>query len=651
MRTVATWLLVAAVALAQDRPASDDGPILERMDFREVPLADAARLIADQTGLNIVPSTEASTVKISVLLRDVPALAAIETMCKAHELWMQREPKSGIVRINTVKEYKRDITSFTEEKTEFFTLLYPNALDVAYAIRSLFGGRVSLQAGDADQELMMDLAMRFSRFDMIDSRTQGIGTSFGGGIGGRGGYGSGYGSGYGGGFGGGYGGGYGSSGMQYGGYGGFGGGYGGFGPSYGGYATYGAGQGYGPYGYQAGQPYAQTAPGTSRPGGVQATAEEIPTLEKLLAGAKLDDAQKAQILQNLSQRVQSTINVTVVRRQNKLIVRTGDDAAMQQIRSLVRKMDVATSLLLLEVRVLSVDLLDGLTSFFEYQWANQKIAGSYTTGNIVNPTPPTLGPAGTGLRSGDLIFQYVDSNFAARAQVLAQKNRIRTVATPVLLTANNEVSRLFIGREVPLNRTFSPGQVLVNQTGQTSVPGGSAIEFRPVGTTLLFTPSINADRTVTLRIVQESSDVNSTASILVPTTDGFEPQQVSVVSSQAVSGTIVAKSGLAVAFGGLIEKGTSKEHEQVPILGDIPLLGILFKRIVDRDTRREIVVVVRPYVLTTPAESEAVSHRLMEKLGVDTRALDLKPVGDRAAGAPKAGPATFRIHDIDPEDP
>jgi len=346
--------------------------------------------------------------------------------------------------------------------------------------------------------------------------------------------------------------------------------------------------------------------------------------------------------------------VTVARRQNKLIVRTGDDAALRQIRELVRRLDVPTPLLLLEVRVLSIDLLDGFSSFFEYQGAHQKVAGALTTGNILNPAPPALGPSGTGLREGDLIFQYVDAHFAARLQVLAQKNRIRTLATPVLLTANNEVSRLFIGREVPLNRTFSPGQVLLTESGQTSIPGGSAIEFRPVGVTLLFTPTINADRTVTLRIVQESSDVNSTSTVLVPTATGFTPQPVNVVSSQVVSGTVVAKSELAVAFGGLIEAGTAREDEQVPLLGDIPLLGLLFKRRVDRDTRREIVVVVRPYVLSTPAESEAVSHRLMEKLGSDTRALDVRPVADMAGGEgtgrSTAGHA-FRIHGIDGEDP
>lgn len=622
------WILALA---AQAVPPEDEGPRLKKVDFRELPLVEACRLLSDQTGLNLVPSAEAASATVSLFLRDVPALAAVEAMCKSHDLWMQRDPRTGIVRINTVREYKRDITSFTEEKTEFFTLLYPNALDVAYAVRNLFGARVVLQPGDADLDLMADLAMRFGRFDLIDSRTQGFGAGLPGGAGSAFG-GAGFGSrGYFGAYAGGV---EGAAGL----------------PGFGGFAgaLYGASAAYG-------RPYETAPPRTpAAPKPLEPTAEEIPTLEKLIAGAKLDETQKAAILQSLAQRVQAPIYVTVARRQNKLIVRSGDDAALEQIRALVRKLDIPTPLLLLEVRVLSVDLLDGYTSFFEYQGAHQKVAGAMTTGNILNPTPPALGPAGTGLRQGDLIFQYVDANFAARLQVLAQKNRIRTLATPVLLTANNEVSRLFIGREVPLNRSFVGGQAVTNQATTTTVPGTTGIEFRPVGTTLLFTPTINADRTVTLRIVQETSDVNSTATVLVPTATGFAPQPVNVVSSQVVSGTVVAKSELAVAFGGLIEAGTSREDEQVPILGDIPLLGLLFKRRVDRDTRREIVVVVRPYVLSTPAESEAVSHRLMEKLGSDTRALDVRPVADVAGGGGAAVPSggtPFRIHGVDREDP
>jgi type II secretory pathway component GspD/PulD (secretin) len=141
--------------------------------------------------------------------------------------------------------------------------------------------------------------------------------------------------------------------------------------------------------------------------------------------------------------------------------------------------------------------------------------------------------------------------------------------------------------------------------------------------------------------------------VLVPTIAGFAPQTVPVVSSQTVSGTIVAKSDLAVAFGGLIEQGVRKEKSQVPFLGDIPLVGVLFQRTDDADTRREIVVVVRPYVLSTPAEAEGASTRLFQALDVDPMRSAHQIVTDQETAEKKpkhSVPESTRVHGLGDED-
>jgi general secretion pathway protein D len=536
------------------------------------------------------------------------------------------------VRIATAEEYQRDLGALAEERTEYFTLLYPNAYDVGYAIQNLFGERVELRATSPDVDVRYDLSERLSRFDLIDRRTQG--TGFGGafqqsGFGGGGYGGSAYGLGsigYAGGTGGAYGGGYGS---------GFGGGAG-------------VGQGYGGAG---GGLRGRSFDAPSDRGGDRAdrerelSSEQIQELERAAAEAG-SAAARSDRLAALAARGEASIHVTITGGQNKLIVRTRDASALEEIRRIVRKLDVPTALVLLEVRVLSIDLVDGLSSFFEYEWGNGTgLAGAFATGDIANAAAPALGPAGTGLRAGDLVFQYVDEHFAGRLQALERDDRVRSLSTPVLLTANNEVSRLFVGREVPLNRGFSGGSVVANQSTTSTVSGSTTIEFRPVGTTLFLTPNINADRTVTLRIVQENSQVDSTETVLVPDGDGgFEAQPINVVKSQTVSGTIVAQSERAVVFGGLIEDSRREVQSQVPFLGDLPLVGLLFQRNEDREDRREIVIVVRPWVLSTPAEAEAVSARLLEALDVDRRALDV----GHAGGAP---PVKFRVHGLAGEAP
>ncbi|MCA8960866.1 MAG: hypothetical protein KDC38_10150, partial [Planctomycetes bacterium] len=537
---------------------------LERLDLRDVPLGEACRLLSEETGVNIVPSAGASREKISLYVENIALVNAVELMCRAHGLWFHQDPSTGIVEIRTADEYRSNIATLRDEETEYFTLLYPNALDVGLAIRNLLGDRVDLRFGTADDEVLRDLEDRLQRFDLFDERTQGLSNSFGGvGTNSRN-----------------------RSGLSY-----------GAGSTLGrnrlgrSSSSYGGRNGRGStIAGREGLDEEERAP-------LDLTPEQIQALERG-EGWPSEPARESTLERIVEQR-DTGIHVTVVPRHNKIIVRTRDTQALGDIRTLIQRLDVPTPLVLLELRVLSVELGDGFTSFFEYQWADSdgELAGAFTSGSIVNPVPPSLDLGGSGVNAGALVFQFMNDHFAARMQLLEERGRVHVVSTPLLLTANNEVGRLFVGREVPLNRSFLGSQIVTNQTTTVTAPGTTDIEFRPVGTTLLITPNINSDRTVTLRIVQETSNVDSTETVLVPTSNGFVPQDVNVVSSQSVSGTIVAKSELAVAFGGLIESRTSKERAQVPFLGDLPLIGALFRRVVDRETRREIVVVVRPHVL------------------------------------------------------
>src|SRR5262249_51499588 len=118
---------------------------------------------------------------VSLFLREVGAQAVIEALCKSNNLWYRREADSGIVRIMTVAEFQRDLLSFREEKTEVFTLFYPNAVDVGAAIRDLFGDRVRLSIGrDRMFDDLRELENRFDRFDIVDQRSQGLGIFQGG---------------------------------------------------------------------------------------------------------------------------------------------------------------------------------------------------------------------------------------------------------------------------------------------------------------------------------------------------------------------------------------------------------------------------------------------------------------------------------------
>ncbi|MEL6895540.1 MAG: hypothetical protein AAFP90_05495, partial [Planctomycetota bacterium] len=399
------------------------------------------------------------------------------------------------------------------------------------------------------------------------------------------------------------------------------------------------------------------------------------------------DAQRGiaseQQMQALQRIQQANIFVTVIQKQNQVIVRTSDPETMQQIADLIARVDVPTPMVLLEVKIMEITLDDGFTSIFDYQFTDgDAVAGAFTNGDLLPPpgdlvggqsrrfSPLTPGgavfdavggalAAGTPIGNGNALFQIVDQNFRARVQMLENKNRITTLASPTLMTANNEVSRLFIGNEVPLNRSFSGGATIGGIGGPVQGGANTTIEFRPVGTTLLITPSINADRTVTLRILQERSTIDENgANVQIPDgTGGFTEQPIDIVNSKTYSGTVIAKDGMTLALGGLIDESVADNREHVPVLGKLPVVGVLFRDQQTGRRRTETVMMIRPYIFNTPADASCTSQWLVDEQSLHPNAPDARgtlgtfsPHEVARPNPPKTPLETiFRFHSVEPK--
>jgi len=131
------------------------------------------------------------------------------------------------------------------------------------------------------------------------------------------------------------------------------------------------------------------------------------------------------------------------------------------------------------------------------------------------------------------------------------------------------------------------------------------------------TPKINADGTVALGIFQDTSSVNEGAvefPPLVSTSGDIFTFSIDTVDTANIEGVVVAKDGLTVAIGGLIRTSASKEESKVPVLGDLPLFGNLFKDRVESVSRKELILLVTPHIITTPVETDDVSRDAVEPL-------------------------------------
>lgn len=594
------------IAAGEKLPDGSD-KLIELIEFDDISLAEAMRLFAEQSGLNVITSAEAGKILVTAYLKRVTAINALEAIVKSNGLFYRIEP-SGIVRIATLKEYEKDLASFREEQTRVFTLLYPNPTAVAQVIQQVFGDRVQLSRADADVEDLMELSRRFSRFDLVDGRSLGLGganstnqsaganginNSFGGGMGRA--------------------------------------------NSLGGFGA--LGQNNTANANQPGRSLNKLNSNLNADKLTDLSSDEIQKLENQLAAeGQLSDENQA----DLMQRREATIYVSTIRRNNQVIVRTGDSRSMEQIAALVTQLDVPTPTVLLEVKVLRVILADGFNSAFEYFGGAGKAATAMSDGSLAPAFQGATSVArglGEGLGvsgavPGALTFQMVDKNFRVRMQLLQSKNCVTALATPLILTANNEVSRIFVGDTIPFTVGFTPSQVLSSVGAVNGAVAATPItELRDVGQSLLITPNINADRTVTLRVVEENSErVLGGSSIPVPASSGSGVTNISVdtVRRRTISGTVVAQDGMAVALGGMIEESVSDARDQVPVLGNIPGLGLLFRRQASNRSRSELVVIVRPYVFNTPSESAATSEFMLGELSTHpnsphaTGTMDLK---------------------------
>ncbi len=626
---LAVCWLVATPVIAQQQQLADPPAVnaefeigkkqvITRLELNESTVLDASRLVSEISGLNVVASRQAGEAEVSIFLRHIKAIDAIETICKVSGLWYREESEVGLVRIMTTEEYGKDLVIYREEDTQVFTLLHPNVFSIGQHIQDLYGERVLLslpryyddqflaQAGMQSQMLSQTMQMMGM---MGGSNNFGGGGNFGG-------------SNFGGNA---FSGGFNGMGGMMGGMGGMGMGMGGFGMrgmGMGGMGMGGMGMGGGPQ--QQSFQYEAVNRRNEIIDDQNLTADQLQALNRESsnsAGQATGDA-----VQKVTSQ-EPPIHVAINQTHGMIIVRTSDKIAMESISNLIEELDRPTPQVLLEVKILEVTLGDQFKSAFDFEFSERKTTPSpgdpdFVGTNLVNTaTEQFIGPGasylangGTALGSGNFeldaegstfVYQFLDQNFRARVQLLEEENRVNVVATPMLLASNNRPASLRIGEE----RRFTDSASTVTNSNQGGQTIGSSFNTsdQQIGTSLMLLPKINADRTVTMTIYQERTGDDTGKQDIIPIS---AEQTVTrpVISNATTVNTIVAKDGLTVAIGGLVEEKVVKRQLKVPLLGDIPGIGPLFRKDFEQEQKTELIILITPHVISTPHQAGRVSR-------------------------------------------
>lgn len=595
---VGVWCAPTAVA---QKGAQGEQHLIDRLELRDTKVNDAARLIAELSGLNVAPTQEAGQKTVTLYLQNVTALRAIETVAKSAGLTYRLDPDTQTYRIMTPTEYQKDIVVAREHVTRVFTLLHPNALSVASAIENLFGERVilSLQPINDDQLLPPFNSVGLGVSDVV-GYGYGVGLS-------------------------GYGAGRSRTRFGLGGYGGI------FGQSF--------AAGSSPFarsGMVSGAGlFARAGSGTSGlvgVGGLQEetlTAGQITELERRLKTLEGEPRRTipSALLREVAQG-EPPIYVAVNQQHNLVLVRTSDTAALKDIEQLVYQLDRPTPQVLLEMKILEVTLSDDFRSIFDYQlMSNPQTTGPYSPRLDINPLPFTTTTGGTVAQDilgmgnfqregGTLIYQALSHNIRVRMQLLAAENRVNVVGTPLVLAANNRPAQVFVGEEAVLTTGINTSVVTPSLGSQSITALQPVTQVRNVGNTLMILPKINADRSVTLFISQDSSRVRENGSrIPVPTRDGGVTElPIDTVTTANLQSSVVAKDGMTIAVGGLIQDRVRSVVEKVPVLGDLRYVGFFFRRQQQERIKTELVLLITPYILVMPGEAESVSWARMQAI-------------------------------------
>lgn len=281
---------------------------------------------------------------------------------------------------------------------------------------------------------------------------------------------------------------------------------------------------------------------------------------------------------------------------NTLII-TASEPIYNNLRSVVDKLDVRRPQIYIEALI--VEVTADKASEFGVQWqklngvnqpGNNVIGGTnFGTNNNIIGAATNLGSVGQGLNIGvvngttTLPGLGTVLNLGVLAHALESDTNANILSEPNLMTLDNEEAKIVVGQNVP----FITGQYAQTGSATTATPF-QTIERKDVGLTLKIKPQIMQGGTVKLQVYQEVSSVvaSSSSSVSGPTTN-----------KRTIESTILVDENQIVVLGGLIQDQVNDVASKTPLLGDIPILGNLFRYETRQHTKTNLMVFIRPYIM------------------------------------------------------
>lgn len=268
----------------------------------------------------------------------------------------------------------------------------------------------------------------------------------------------------------------------------------------------------------------------------------------------------------------------------------GNDPEQEQFARLIHSLDTAPTQVLLEATIAEVSLNDELNFGLRWFFESGDLSGTFTNSET--------GSVGANFPGLSVLFQ--GSSATAALSALNSVTNVNVVASPSLMVLDNQEAELQIGDEVPI------ATQQVQDTSDPNAPLVSTVSFRDTGIILSVRPRVSTGGQVVLDIEQEVSSVANT------TTSGIDSP---TISQRRIETTVVVGDGQTIALGGLIEESRNRSNAQLPGLGDVPVVGGLFRNRGDTISRTELLVLITPQVIRSNQDALAATQELRARIG------------------------------------
>ena len=301
---------------------------------------------------------------------------------------------------------------------------------------------------------------------------------------------------------------------------------------------------------------------------------------------------------------------------NSLLITTSSKY-QTRVKDMIAQLDRDVPQVLIKVLVAEVTHTDSSDIGIEYSILNKRPSGNGATGGSDMAIASAISNAVATGTPGGLVASVVESNFTMALKALATNGKLDVLSRPSILASDNQLASILVGQSVPFitsSNITSNGNVV------------NSVTYQDVGIILNVTPHINPDGLVIMDVAPEISQVSS------QTVTIQEGVKVPVIDKRSAQSRVAIKDGQTIIIGGLMQDRVTDTVSKIPLLGDIPWLGELFKSTTKKKEKTELLIFLTPLVARQPEHLQGITTEDLNRTKLVPNAISTETFNEHIQG-------------------